>query len=497
MKQSRYSILVPLVGGRALAHNTLSGATALLTQEELAVLERPDRSDMVQRASHLKNLSYGGFLVSEEADEFDLLKREFARQRVDTKGMVLTIAPTLNCNFACDYCYQGQAKPIAKMSEAVQDAILDLVKDNASTLKRLHVAWYGGEPLLALAIIESLSDRLIETCKRHSIAYSAMMVTNGYKLNASVAKSLHSRRVEFAQVTLDGAAKYHDCRRTTLGGLGTFDRIVNNLWDVITNSSLRIDARINIDWRNANDIATLLDYLAQRGFSKRKNFSVYFAPVEAITEGCHSVSSCCMPKSDYAKLETSLHRRAYELGLAALPYPRRFRGLCSAVRPRGFVVNPIGEVHKCWDTVSFPHLSVGSVFDRKSLASDVRVKEWMEWTPFESASCKECKLLPSCTGSCAHKFVNADQTRGEAASLPCPSWKYQIKERLLLFAVKNGMIRPDEFKPEDVVTDPAEICPEIDSALHSRELGRNDRLMLRSISLVHLSPHGQKDALHC
>lgn len=463
VKQSRYNIVVPLLGGRALAHNTLSGATALLAPEELSILERPSKSNSADPDSHFKNLLYAGFLVPNHIDELNLVEREYARQRFDPSVMVLDIAPTLNCNFGCDYCFQGSNKPTTKMSEPVQDAILNLVEHYAPTLKKLRVGWYGGEPLLAPVIIESLSDRLIETCRRHTIRYSAMIVTNGYKLNATVAKSLHSRRVGFAQVTLDGAAEYHDCRRTMLGGRGTFDRIIENLHEVLANSGLRIDVRVNIDVRNAANIAGLLALLAEHGFAKRKNFSVYFEPVEAITQGCHSVSESCMTKTDYAKLETSLHRRAYDLGLASLPYPpRRFRGLCVAIRPRGFVVAPNGDVHKCTSTISMPHLRVGSVFDGESLEADVRVQEWMHWTPFENAACKGCKLLPTCTGSCAHKFVNADQTRGEAASLPCPSWKYQIKERLIMLAVKNGTIRQDDFNPEDVITDPAEICPDLD-----------------------------------
>jgi len=460
---------VPLAGHRALAHNTLSGATALLAQDELAILQ--NTSEAIRAPlSRFKDLLDAGFLIYDEVDELNALRREFERQRLDANGMILSIAPTLNCNFGCDYCYQGANKPVTKMSDAVQDAIVRLVEDHAPKLKRLHVAWYGGEPLLAQGIVESLSDRLIETCKERSIAYGAMIVTNGYRLSAAVADALNSRHVAMAQVTLDGPAEYHDCRRATLGGKGTFDKIIKNLQEVVNNSALRIDVRINIDSRNAADIEGLLRFLAENGFSRRKTFGVYFAPVEAITEGCHGVSNSCMGKSDYAELETSLHRRAYELGLAPLPYPRRFRGLCSAIRPRGFVIAPTGDVHKCWDTISMPKLRVGSVFDRKSLETDARVAEWLSWTPFENAACRGCKLLPSCTGSCAHKFVNPGQTLGEAGSLPCPSWKYQIKERLLMFAVNKGMVREGEFQPGDVATDPAEICPDLDPSLRAREI---------------------------
>ncbi|MGH9782451.1 MAG: hypothetical protein ACRD33_11605, partial [Candidatus Acidiferrales bacterium] len=63
VKQSRYNIVVPLLEGRALAHNTLSGATALLPPEEVSILERPSNSNSADPDSHFKNLLYAGFLV--------------------------------------------------------------------------------------------------------------------------------------------------------------------------------------------------------------------------------------------------------------------------------------------------------------------------------------------------------------------------------------------------------------------------------------------------
>jgi uncharacterized protein len=134
-----------------------------------------------------------------------------------------------------------------------------------------------------------------------------------------------------------------------------------------------------------------------------------------------------MSKTDYGQMEAELTMYVYDAGLTALPYPRRFLGVCGAVRPNGFVIVPNGDIHKCWDTVSMPGHSVGSIFDTPALETDKRVLQWVQWTPFSNDTCSSCKLLPNCAGSCAHKFINSDQTFGEAASLPCPSWKYNIK----------------------------------------------------------------------
>jgi uncharacterized protein len=455
---SRYNVIVPLRRGRALAYNSFSGASAVLEPRERSKLRRLEAGERVRRDRVLTTLLYGGFAVEDGVDEVRFVEEEYRRSRFDASGMVLTIAPTLACNFGCDYCFQGTDKPCGKMSVEVQDATVALVERCTRALRRLHIAWYGGEPLLGLPVIEALSQRFIAICERDSVQYDAMIVTNGYRLTADVAQSLWALGVQVAQVTLDGAEDYHDQRRTLLGGQGTFERIIRNVKSVVDSVPVRIVVRINIDSRNSEGVPALLEHLHGAGLAHRRNFSVYFAPVEAMTEGCHVVASQCMSKSGYAQLETELQHRAYELGLATLPYPRRFLGLCGATRPRGFVVVPSGDLHKCWDTVSLRRMRIGTVFDPDAAVVSTRAREWANWTPFDNASCRSCKLLPSCAGSCAHKFVNPDQTLGEAGALPCPSWKYQLNERIVALAVRRGTISDTDYDPRAITTEPSEIC---------------------------------------
>jgi uncharacterized Fe-S cluster-containing radical SAM superfamily protein len=166
-------------------------------------------------------------------DELAALERQYRAHRFDPRALILTIAPTLACNFGCDYCFQGQDKSNETMSPAVQDAIVALVERAAARIKVMGVAWYGGEPLIRRPVIEALSDRLIALCDARGIHYEASMVTNGYFLDAEAARSLHQRRVKQVQVTLDGAPHHHDARRVLLSGKPTFARIVDNLKAVV------------------------------------------------------------------------------------------------------------------------------------------------------------------------------------------------------------------------------------------------------------------------
>lgn len=462
MKPSRYNIFVPLRQERVLAYNGFAGGLALWEKPEQETYQKLADGLAANLADPVvQSLVYGGYLVANYVDELAVLEEQYKAHRFNPGTMTLTIAPTLDCNFGCDYCFQGQDKPVDVMSQEVQDAIISLVERAAPGIKQLGIAWYGGEPLLRPKIIEALSDRLIELCERHGIGYTAMMVSNGYRLNVEVAKSLYSRRVKTIQVTLDGTPEYHDQRRVLLSGKETFEKIVENLKAVVDAVPIMLSIRVNIDQRNREQIKHLLDLLAEQGLGQRNNFKVYFAPVEAMTQGCHLVEDVTMGKSEYGQLEAELYRYGFEKGLTQLPYPPRFHGTCAAVKPKGLVIIPSGNIHKCWDTVNNPLYAVGSIFDIDALKQSKLMQEWLKWTPFVNDTCRNCKLLPNCAGACAYKFIHAEDTRGEAAVLPCPSWKYNIKERLVLRAVKMGAIPLDDYDPEAVKTQPSELCADV------------------------------------
>jgi uncharacterized protein len=288
--------------------------------------------------------------------------------------------------------------------------------------------------------------------------FEAGIVTNGWHLDGAMARKLHGFKVGWAQVTLDGHRESHDSRRHLLGGQKTFDRLLDNLVEAVDTNTLRISVRVNIDARNREGIFHLLDELHQRGLGGRPNFGVYFAPVEAITEGCHNVAEVTMSKDDYGHLEAELYRYALQRRLTGAPYPKRFHGNCGAVRPKGMVITPTGDIHKCWDTISMPQYRVGTIFEPEKMISNEIHQKWMQWTPFKNETCRNCKILPSCAGACAYKFVHATHTRGEAATLPCPSWKYNLDERLVATAAARGLITKADLTEETYTLEPSDLC---------------------------------------
>lgn len=444
---SRYDIPVRLADGAALLFNARTRSLILLSEEEarayrdLAGQGDFGPADVADRLL-LQALIGGGHVVGAGVDELALVRQSYEATRAAKGSLTLTIAPTMACNFACGYCFQGLNKPTKKMTPDVQDAIIDFVKAKKD-LKALSIVWYGGEPLMGRDSIFRLSDRLIAYCDKNKIAYSAGIVSNAWFLTAETAAQLHTRRVRWVQVTIDGDRDTHDKMRPLTSGGRTFDRILDNIEQALDETAMSIQARVNVGVSNVERADAMLDDFAARRLGQRGNFGVYFAPIEASTPESGSAFTEKLSRAEFNRKVLALEGKARQLGFAGIQTPPSgFSGMCVAASNSGYVVAGNGDVHKCWETAHDPSKRTGSIFEPEKLHESVNATLWSQWTPFDNATCRDCKILPMCGGFCAHRFIYADP---EEAALPCPSWKWNTAEYVFARAKDLGVVREDQW----------------------------------------------------
>jgi uncharacterized protein len=489
LKPSIYNHRVPLTAGRALLYNALSRALVLLEPDDIAALDAlgtPSASAPPAPSATLRQFVHQGFAVRADVDELQIVAQLYEQARFSSRAINFIVCSTLACNFGCDYCFQGIDKPVEVMQPDVQDGIVAMferVLDQRPELNQVQFVWYGGEPLVKKKIIIDLADRLIPIARARGISYSAMMVSNGYLLDGATAEALFARGLRAVQITLDGSRAMHDARRHLLSKRGTYDRILDNLQAWIDLLPIHVQIRVNIDARNKDDITNLIDDLAARGFAGRRNFKMYFSPVESVTQGCDGVHEKLLRKLDYGQLEADLYRYAWERGLADVPYAPRFLGICSALRPNDFILVPNGDIHKCWDTVTFPAKRVGNIFDNIDILASPNPNKavWDTFNPFDNEICRSCKLLPNCSGYCAHKFIYPTDAQGESI-LPCPSIKYSINERLVMRAEQERFITAADYQRDAIKTDPYQLTPKMHTVASMQGEAR-------SIPLLTLTAH--------
>ena len=71
----------------------------------------------------------------------------------------LIVNPTERCNLRCVYCYETFA--LGKMPQTVISGLLNLVRRRAEKgLKTFRLEFFGGEPLVAWDVVETLSRGL-------------------------------------------------------------------------------------------------------------------------------------------------------------------------------------------------------------------------------------------------------------------------------------------------------------------------------------------------
>ena len=164
MKASRYNHFFEIEGDVILAFNAASGALAEIERVHygriLELIQDPQRAETSLDNQFMEALVEGGYLAEDDNDEIAGLRGSGHSRRQKGKSLMLTIAPTLACNFRCDYCFETQTK--GKMDDETARALLRFSESHMRQAQNLILCWFGGEPTLCMNIIGNLQEKLFQ-----------------------------------------------------------------------------------------------------------------------------------------------------------------------------------------------------------------------------------------------------------------------------------------------------------------------------------------------
>ena len=226
MKVSKYNFIIPFDEKTSLIYNTLSNAFIKISNEYLYYLENNNLDPLKLKNSIVQQLYKGRFLIEKNFDELAFLQYKYDSQKYNKDVMTLTIAPTLNCNFDCHYCFEN--KEIGQIDDVIEDKILQLINNNINKIKLLRINWFGGEPLLAKNKVMSITRAIDRICKNNNVSIQFSIITNGYNIDEIIAKFFKEYKFKNIQITLDGPREIHDKKRILINGKGTYDVIITN-----------------------------------------------------------------------------------------------------------------------------------------------------------------------------------------------------------------------------------------------------------------------------
>lgn len=410
-KLSKFNTIFPQEDG-IIIYNSLSGGVLKLNskyEKQYYAIKSP-KHEMVENEL-IDNLLRANMIVDFKLDEVSLLRTINLISRYKDSSLSLTIAPTLECNFACPYCYE-KGRRYNRMNKEVQNALVEFVKVKLRNKSALGICWYGGEPLMAIDIIESITKEIRNLVPE----YHASMVSNGFLLNRAMAQRVVNAGIEYIQVTLDGPKEIHDARRKLLNGEGSFNTILENIQNVC--DLVKIKIRVNVDKENMAGVAQLLDALDDYHLTGK--VKLYLAPVDNINQTCDE--SCCFTGSEFAKEQILFYREYCNREYLGKVIPESALQSCGAVAVSSYLIDPLGDLYKCWDDIGNLKEKVGDIFTgTESGRIDPKLLQWLQYDAIDCDECKNCPVLPVCMGGCANYYFKTGKHK-------CHPIKYNLEE---------------------------------------------------------------------
>ena len=277
MQPSIFNVRVPLRDqSDVFLMNTLTDAQIIVPPEVVSLLDsiegRTQPGHAIARPfddeerEALATLTELGFVVESHDADRRALDAYFDTIRHDASQLRLTVLTTLQCNFACGYCFQGDHddhnRHAHKMSLETAAQVVAHAERQLDTVRpeRLSLTFFGGEPLLNLPVVYYLAEHVHAAAAARGVPLTISIVTNGLLLTPEVVDRLLPYGFTGVKITLDGDQAAHDRKRPLRGGQGTFDRIIANVRAVAGKCAISIGG--NFDAENADSYPALLDFLA-------------------------------------------------------------------------------------------------------------------------------------------------------------------------------------------------------------------------------------------
>lgn len=409
-----------------IIYNSLSGKLIKIDNKDFSILEDSllnQTNEILPEDDKLRYYTENGIVIQDNKDEL-LSINDLHERFINDDELFLIILPTEQCNLRCIYCYEKFQK--GKMSLDTQESILKYIKSVINQYNKLYISWFGGEPLLAVDVIESLSNDIIDICNKYNIDYRSGITTNGTLLDEATLKKLEQCGVRDYQITLDGGESTHDQQRITHNKKGTFSTIYNNLIGMRnSDGKFLVILRTNIGVSTQPSIKPYIDKI-YKDFGEDNRFKLHLVAIADLSGDVKTTIDLC---DTYELFQ--YYKYATELGFRFDYYKSLYKPLkmiCYASNPNSLVIGSDGTIYKC--TVAFENdlNKVGKVNANGVIELNKdKLNLWINNGFETSKKCTACKFLPLCFG----KFCPLEKITNNKE--PCPPFNTHIKKYFELF----------------------------------------------------------------
>jgi len=408
--------------------NTFTDAQLIVSSDVADLLDRVEERGAQGWTSDereaLSTLAENGFIVESRDADWKNVREYFHSVRESRDQLRMTVLTTLQCNFACDYCIQGDHgdynKHAAKMSLDMAGRVSEWVEGRLDAIapERLVLTFFGGEPLLNMPVLYYMAERLHAACEARSVRLLINIVTNGLLLTREMVERLNPLGLNGIKITLDGDRDAHNRSRPLRGGQGTFDRIIANTRAVADITSIAVGGNFEAD--TADSYPALLDFLAAQDFAPRLQ-KVTFKPVireksaakgiipltvvggegKPLNGACMTTAgtgvsracdSCDVVDEQMSFLREETKKRGFQTADGV------HMGPCEIHKGHAHTIGPDGSLFACPGFAGEALQSIGHIDGRAEAYRTQALRNFERLAAWEQ--CHDCAFIPVCAGGC-------------------------------------------------------------------------------------------------
>ena len=394
-KFSFYNIVIP-------TDNDSKYVTIFNTAYESIIKLERDIYELIATKEFDNNIPYfndlvnQGIIVPVDTNEYEkIIFEEKVEQLKLNNKFTIVIAPTLKCNFRCTYCFEEGLRNSAIMSKETMNALIVYVQTiivNRPSLEKIHVQWFGGEPLLGFEqVIIPLSIELQRLCSINNIIYESSIITNGYYLSKDITQRLiEDCNVKKFQITFDGTRENYCSRKQVSNEV--YEKVKDNVFALskyIEKNDLKISVHIRLNVDKAN-ITDAYQFVNEMKSDKRfiSNMVFYLGKLRFVDDVSNQFFNAQEFGEENLKFNTTF-RYNNKLKLSR-------RIWCAQYTVNAIDIGPNGELYKCEHFFGQNDKIVGNV--RDGIIYNNAYLDYMN--QIHTEKCKMCKIFPICIGGC-------------------------------------------------------------------------------------------------
>ena len=407
MQVSKYTFFIEKHNTCCL-YNTFSNSLIAVDKmlferlKELSAKKQFKEEELNEDAEDIDILKKGKFITDNDMDDFLLLKSSLNAQRNYNKALSLTIAPTMDCNFNCFYCFEEHHSEYMT-SEEIQ-AIVHFIEQKKDIVG-LAITWFGGEPLMAFDRIKEFYQQL----KSPTENVSTKIVTNGYYMTPDVVDFFKEKKFHSVQLTVDGLGDDYNKVKYSVSDSNCWDTVLKNIDYLVTQTDIPTVIRVNMQKNDTAEYLKILTFFKNK-YPNQKHLHVAPAFVlgNRVLEQKTEYSNNLVEQKGKIVFDLELSKILSENNMEGLRfrYPdNKFYECGSARNENRFAIAPGGKLYKCWEIMGNKEDCYGileadatikvtnfTVLNRYLHAAD----------PLSDPTCKKCKFLPICAGGCPY-----------------------------------------------------------------------------------------------